>query len=103
MRFSTCKRKKGEQPVQSGLALTPSQMMAMAERGVPISAQTASDSEFDLGAEAKDCYLPLERTRGIDIADLWVAERSAKKKMADALKTEKIASGNFKTINPINQ
>lgn len=102
MRFAICKRSRQDQPVQNGLALTPAQMMKMAEKGVPISAQMAPNDEFDLGQDTKNCFLPLERTRGIDISDLWNAEKSAKHKMSDAIKSEKIMNGEFKTINPIN-
>lgn len=61
-------------PVDQDLALTPSQMMSLTERGVPVS---VSNSSVSLTEGVKDPFLPIERHRGVDAADVWNAENDA--------------------------
>lgn len=79
-RFAHCVRHDGEQEVQSGLALTPSQMMEMAQRGLPITTQNLGVT-YDEGYSNLDFTPPLEHQRGIDIGDLYEARMDAKSKL----------------------
>lgn len=90
MRFSVCKTRIYEQHVQNGLSLTPEQMGEMASKGVPISTANLGVGYQD-GVSKLDFQPPLEYTRGIDMNDLWQANKdvSAKlKKNLSNLKTE---------------
>ncbi len=70
--------------VQSNLALTPSEMMSLSERGIPISSHF-DDSQFYDGDNSPRVELAFEHQRGIDINDAWNAERNAKKNIRNAI------------------
>lgn len=80
-----CKRNEEDVPVQSGLALTPSQMMEMANHGVPISTQQLGNQYID-GKPNPSFDIPLDQQRGIDIGDIWQAAQTSKKKIRSAMK-----------------
>lgn len=63
--------------VKGGLASTPSQMLELASKGVPISENNVSNF-FD-GEKNPSWDVPLYRQRNVDIADVWQAEQDAKK------------------------
>lgn len=87
--FARPRRIEGENIVQNNLAYTPSQMMELAERGIPISNQMVSpDNFFDGVSEGLSFELPLDRRRGVDVADCWQAEQSIKKKAKKGLKND---------------
>lgn len=69
---------------KNGLAVSPSTAMAMAERGIPISAQMSSD--FYDGDDNPSWELPLERSRGIDPSDLWQMQQDSRSKIRKAVK-----------------
>lgn len=71
--------------VQSGLAVTPSQMMEMTNAGVSIS--SAGLNYFE-GTENPSFDLPLDQRRGIDAADVWNAEKDAKKRLYQGNKND---------------
>ena len=84
-RFKRVVITNSDSPVQSGLSLTPAEMWHMAEQGKPITSGMLSDDYFDDGLPSKDLKfddgVPLERKRGIDVADVWQQSMSAKKKI----------------------
>ncbi|UPW41264.1 hypothetical protein [Sigmofec virus UA08Rod_4626] len=63
-------------PVVNDLAVTPSDMHQMTARGVPISAQ--NESMFYDGDTLSSIELDLEYQRGIDVVDLWDAEKTSR-------------------------
>ena len=69
-------------PVKNGLAITPAEMLKMADQGLAISSQS-HDLFFD-GDNAKDWTLSIERRRGVDMADVWEAQKAARNKIAVA-------------------
>lgn len=77
-----------DEPVQSGLSLTPAEMWSLAQQGKPISAGILSDDYFDDGRPTNEVKfedgVPLERRRGIDVADVWQQSMSSKKKIKNA-------------------
>lgn len=79
MRFSRCKRKSYETPVQNGLGLTPKQMAELTNKGIPISANNLGLSYQD-GVQDSDFTVPMEHTRGVDLADLWNSAMDGKAK-----------------------
>lgn len=82
--FAVCRRQIGEIIVQNGLAVTPSQVLEMAEKGIAASAQM--NSMMVDGHTGSDWNVPLEERRGIDIAALWQSSMDARKKMQSAHK-----------------
>lgn len=79
-RFAHCVRHDGEQDVQSGLAMTPSQVMKMAEKGLPITTRNLGIT-YDEGYSQLDFDPPLEHRRGVDIGDLFEARMDSKAKL----------------------
>ena len=96
--FARPRRKQGESEVQSDLAYTPSQMMSMAEKGIAVSAQNVNpDNFFDgVSVEESTFNLPLDRLRGVDVADCWQAEQNTKKKAKNGLKNDIKVFGSWK-------
>lgn len=88
--FSRPRRKDGESVVQNDLAYTPTQMMQMAEQGIAVSNQSVSAENFFDGVPVNESTfnLPLERLRGVDVADCWQAEQSIRKKAKNGLKQD---------------
>lgn len=81
-------KSKNDTPVQPGLALTPSQMQRMSEKGIPVSAQT-NDALFYDGDVRPSFDVPLDLQRGIDVATMWQKRqdiRAKHKKVASELK-----------------
>lgn len=78
--FSHCVRHGLDIDVQNGLAITPSQMYDMAQKGIPVAAQNLGIM-YDEGYSELDFTPPLEYRRGIDIADAFEARMDAKAKL----------------------
>lgn len=78
-RFANCHRKPDELPVQRGLAVTPRQMMEMAEQGIPISSVNA-EWMYDDGMRNLEFEPPMERQRRVELGDLWETQQDVKKK-----------------------
>lgn len=79
-RFSAPVTRDYEDKVQNGLAITPSQMQDMAQRGIPVSTSNLGLGYED-GYSELDFTPPSEHLRGIDMADLWEQRQSIKKKL----------------------
>lgn len=86
--------KRDEKPVMSGLALTPSQIQRMSERGIPVSTQNL-DGMFDDGVSRPSWDVPLDQQRGVDVATIWQRQKDAQSKLrsnykdvVNALKSE---------------
>lgn len=79
----------GFEKVVPGLSVSPSQMAKMAERGIPISAQS-SDAFFD-GVSNPSFDIPIEDRRGIDVNAVWNAQQDARKRIINAHKLDKQA------------
>lgn len=80
-RFAYCRRTVDDMPVKSGMVLTPSQMMAMAEQGRPIASNFLPDDNFNDGTP--DCSfkdLDFVERRGVDINHVWDLQQSISKK-----------------------
>lgn len=82
--FAHCKRAKGEMVVQNGLAVTPSQAMALAKQGLPSNGLNAS--LFTEGHTGSDFELALDERRGVDVATIWQETQNLKSKFRNAHK-----------------
>lgn len=78
----------GETPVQGGLSYTPAQMMKLVQNGIPVNAPNAQLVESQ-GVPNPSWDIPLERKRGVDIADIWQKEKATRLKIAKAYKDAK--------------
>lgn len=98
--FSRPRRQDGESVVQNDLAYTPTQMMQMAEKGIAVSNQAVSADNFFDGVPVNESTfnLPLERLRGVDVADCWQAEQSVRKKAKTGLKQDIAKYGKTPTV-----
>lgn len=72
-----------DRPVQSGLGVTPSQMLELTKRGVPISPANLGLT-YQEGVSRLDFTPPLEYQRGIDIGALWEARQDSREKFRKA-------------------
>lgn len=81
-KFACCKRRIGEAIVQNDLAMTPSDVLKMAESGIPASAQMVS--QMVDGHLGSDWSLNLEDRRGIDIAQMWQESMDSRKRIKSA-------------------
>lgn len=69
--------------VQSHLAVTPSEMNQMRERGIPISSHLEEKMFYD-GDSSPVVIIDPMLMRGVDINDAWNAEQSSKNNLAKA-------------------
>lgn len=79
-KFCTCKRSINETPVQPiSVVMTPQQALDMTAEGIPVSAQMANADLFYDGDDNSD-FIPLDRRRGVDIADMYNEQRNIEEK-----------------------
>lgn len=67
--------------VKNNLAVTPSQMADLTERGVAVS---SSNLQFDEGSPNPSSVVPIDARRGVDVNDVWQAQQSSRKKLRTA-------------------
>lgn len=87
-----CRRKKGETVVQNGLAVTPSDVLRMAESGIPASAQM--NAQMIDGHTGSDWNIPIEERRGVDIATLWQESHNIREKFRKAHAAGEVVNSN---------
>lgn len=74
-----CKRTEDDLPVQDCLALTPRMIGDLTSRGIPISEPMAMQF-FDGYKNMQDFDPGIVNHRGVDIAEVWNAEKDARSK-----------------------
>lgn len=62
---------------QSGLAITPARMAEMVNQGIPVSTDNASGQFYD-GIPMPSFDIPIDQKRGVDMAQIWQAQKSAR-------------------------
>lgn len=82
---SSCRTRKmsTDQKVQSGLALTPAQIMQMSERGIPVTTQNLDGMFYD-GETRPSWDIPLDQQRGVDVAAMWQRRKDLGRRLLDA-------------------
>lgn len=80
--FATCTCASGDVKTKPSLAVTPADALRMAERGVPVAAANI-DSFYD-GDVNPSWTISIDRQRGVDVADVWDAQKSARKRIKSA-------------------
>lgn len=83
------RNKNSEEDVKTvqGLAMTPAQMMSLAEKGIPISNQALNAEYYD-GDSNIDWNVPLDRQRSVDVNEMWNKKEDVKKAMKKMTKEE---------------
>lgn len=69
-------------PAQRGLAVTPSEMMRLADQGIPIASNMDATQFYD-GDDSPNISLPREFERGYDAIDAYNDEMDARAKLSD--------------------
>lgn len=77
------KCRNGENVVRSGLSYTVSEMAAAAASGRPVSLNNCALTPSQ-GQVNPSWDVPLERKRGVDIADIYQAQQAARNKVRSA-------------------
>lgn len=97
-RISMAQRHDDEIPVYGNLVVTPSQMLKMAEKGIPISSQNTAFQPSD-GEKNPSFDLPLDRIRGVDPAAMWEKSQIIKQKakLAHIRDRQRFGDESFKT------
>lgn len=75
-----------ETPVVQGLAVTPSEVAKLTERGVAVS---TGNSSLGYSEGVQDPALTVDMMRGVDINDVWQAEQDSRSKLVGAYKRDK--------------
>lgn len=76
----TLRRRSGDIPVQSGLALTPRRVKELTEKGVAVSTSN-SEGIFDAPRNPSDWSFDSMYERGTDRCVLWERSQLAKRKI----------------------
>ncbi|UPW41252.1 hypothetical protein [Sigmofec virus UA08Rod_4687] len=71
-------------PVYENLAITPSKMAQLVDEGIPVSSSVMSGVAFD-GVSNPSWDVPIERLRGVDVAAVWNAQKSARKNITNGV------------------
>lgn len=74
---------------EQNIAVTPSQIQQMVERGIPVSPSNAS--AFIDGVINPSFDVPIEERRGVDVVDVWDASQDAKRQLIKAHLKDKAA------------
>lgn len=77
---------EGDITVKQNQALTPAQIGEYTAKGIAVS--SSQNLVFDEGVPNPG-RLPLEQRRGIDVADVWNASKTASKKLKSVIKSAK--------------
>lgn len=85
--FANCTYTDGDVKTKPNLAVTPSEMDKLADHGISINNQNAKN--FYDGVPNPGWDLAPENARGVDPADLWQAQMSARKKVIAGHKKDK--------------
>lgn len=75
--------------VQSNLAVTPTQMAQLTERGIPISSQVLGAENFDDGEVSPLTDVPFLYRRGVDISDISEYQQRCRSKVSEYVKSQK--------------
>lgn len=83
-RLCTCIPSRTFLRTRQGLAYTPSEMLSLAERGIPVNQANAGENNFYDGELNPSWTVPIERDRGVDIADVWQMQMESRSKLNKA-------------------
>lgn len=76
---------KPHEKVREGLAYTPSQIASLTARGLPVNSLNTQSAFFE-GTENATSFIPSDRKRSVDVADLWEEQQTIREKARKAAK-----------------
>ena len=79
---------KDHEKVRQGLAYTPAQMAKLTERGLPVNNLNNQKCYYD-GSPDATFHVGQERTKGVDVADLWESQQVLRAKARKAAQSKK--------------
>lgn len=82
---------EGEIPVKQNQSVTPAQIADLTAHGMAVSSY--NNLVFDEGSPNPPS-LPLEQQRGVDVAEVWNASKTASKKLKCVIKASSVSSSN---------
>ena len=62
--------------------------MKLTERGIPVSSQNMPEGSFFDGEVNPSWTVPIERDRGVDVADVWQAQQESRSKLRNAHRSD---------------
>lgn len=74
-------------PTQENLAITPARMAEMVDNGIPVSSNVLSGN-YDDGVPSPAWDIPIDRKRGVDVAEVWQAQKTARKTITSNVVTK---------------
>lgn len=83
-----CRACEDDQVVREGLAYSPSDMARLTERGMPVNS-LATGKVFIDGEENPSFHVTSDRTRYVDVADLWEEHQNIINRARAAAKARK--------------
>ena len=83
LKFFRNKLSEFDENTVPGLAITPAQMLSMAENGIPISNHQLS-TLYDEGTVNPSWDIDMDRQRGVDPIDMWNHTQEVKSKFKKA-------------------
>lgn len=92
LKFFRNKWREDEDKTIPNLALTPSQMLDMAEHGIPISNGNLSQL-YDDGTVNPSWDIDLDRQRGVDVNQMWEHNQEIKSRFKKAYKEATTTKG----------
>lgn len=69
--------------VHQGLSISPAEVARMASKGLGVSSSVPESMFYD-GDISPEISVPIERMRGIDVAQVWESSQDSKRKFATA-------------------
>ena len=87
-RFSSCPSCDTDQVVREGLAYSPADMARLTERGMPVNSINTGKAFID-GEENPSFHVTSDRSRFVDVADLWEEHVTLRDKARNAAKAKK--------------
>lgn len=88
---SVCLRCLNEPVVREGLAYSPSDMARLTDRGMPVNSLLVGKAFID-GEENPSFHITSDRSRFVDVADLWEEHQLIVDKARKAARTKKSKS-----------
>lgn len=85
----TYKKCENEQVVREGLAYSPADMARLTERGMPVNSINTGKAFFD-GEENPSFDVSIDRSRHVDICDVWENHMQIRDKARAAAKARKL-------------
>lgn len=89
-RLSICRRHEDEAVVRDGLSYSPADMSRLTERGMPVNGLNTQQA-FIEGEQNPSWIVDAERSRYVDVCDLWEQHMNMRDKARSAARASKVS------------